>query len=417
MRVSLQRAVDPRWLIAVSAASQVATVILLGTVLAVYVGRNGSPFAVSMVFAGYFFAKTVFGVVWGAVADVTANRKAVLLGTTLLMTASVLPLFFISSVWGMVGVRILFGVFSAGYLPIMLTIVSQKGGTEFRGHSLGFFGSMRSIGFTAAQLLSGLLLGILYPRVVFAVIAGIGAIATVSVMLVSDPSSTPTAALRWSELPAAVASRISPLSSGVGHATSNGLQWLYVVIVMRNVTWHGLESLLPVFILFQIGGSEFAMGVLLALAPLGEIFGMYFVGRGADRLGRKPLIRAGAFGHGLVCIIAVAAGLADSTAIGLLLVGVAMAVKAASYSSFMSGTTAFIGDVAAGDRESELMGLRTTAIGVGGVLGPLLIGAIATLANYSAAFLLAAAVAVFATVLVEWKVIESHQGWDPTSNS
>lgn len=405
----LRRAVEPRVLIALSAASQVATVILLGTVLAVYVGRDGSPFAVSMVFAGYFFAKTLFGPIWGALADVTGNRKAVLLGTTLLMTASIVPLFFITNVWSMIGVRVLFGVFSAGYLPIMLTIVSQQGGPEFRGHSLGFFGSMRSIGFTAAQVLSGLLLGVFFPRTVFLVIGAIGFTASVAVIFVGDSTDSRESSFRWSELPAAVASRMSPVSSDVSHITSNGLHWLYTGIILRNITWHGLESLLPVFILFQVGGSEFAMGLLLALAPLGEIFGMYFMGRGADRLGRKPLIVAGVLGHGLVCVIAVVAGLSESTFLGLLIVGGAMVVKAASYSSFMSGTTAFIGDVATGERESELMGFRTTAIGVGGVLGPLLIGAAATLANYTAAFLLAAGIAVFASVVMSVKLVESHQ--------
>jgi MFS family permease len=73
-----------------------------------------------------------------------------------------------------------------------------------------------------------------------------------------------------------------------------------------------------------------------------------------------------------------------------------------------TGAETFIGDVAPGDRVSELMGLRSTAKGVGGVIGPPLLGAVATVTSYEAAIaggsLLAfAAAAVAAITLVESK--------------
>jgi MFS family permease len=54
------------------------------------------------------------------------------------------------------------------------------------------------------------------------------------------------------------------------------------------------------------------------------------------------------------------------------------------------------------------MGLRSTAKGVGGVLGPLVIGSIATVASYETAFVVSSLVAVVGTGIV-WRLLtESH---------
>lgn len=73
--------------------------------------------------------------------------------------------------------------------------------------------------------------------------------------------------------------------------------------------------------------------------------------------------------------LVVAAATLPATSTGRFAVGVvAFLLIAASFSAMTTGALAFIGDVAPPDRESELMGLRTTAKGVGVVLGPVLVG-------------------------------------------
>jgi MFS family permease len=90
-----------------------------------------------------------------------------------------------------------------------------------------------------------------------------------------------------------------------------------------------------------------------------------------------------------------------------------------------TGAIAFIGDVAdelresaarqsesdgvaPAERESELMGLRSTAKGVGGVLGPPLFGVVATVASYETAFLGGSVLAFAATALVGGRLVESR---------
>ena len=120
-------------LIGVGAATRFASGILMGTALAVYVGRQGSAFAVSMVLTAYFLGLMVFSPVWGALADVTGRRRAVLVLSGTLATIAVLPLTVTEGVLAPIGARGLYAVFAAGFAPVMLTIVSAHGGESGRG--------------------------------------------------------------------------------------------------------------------------------------------------------------------------------------------------------------------------------------------------------------------------------------------
>ncbi|MFB6170844.1 MAG: MFS transporter, partial [Haloarculaceae archaeon] len=60
-------------------------------------------------------------------------------------------------------------------------------------------------------------------------------------------------------------------------------------------------------------------------------------------------------------------------------------------------------------RESELMGLRQTARGLGGVVGPPIFGAIATVASYEVAMASGSILAFAATAVVVFGLVESRQ--------
>ncbi|MDX1744739.1 MAG: MFS transporter, partial [Halobacteriales archaeon] len=135
-----------RVLIAVAPASRMMSGILMGTALAVYIGERGSPFAVSMVLTAYFLGLLLFSPVWGAVADVTGRRRAVLVATGGLATVAALGLLVVDGVWAPIGFRLLYAVFAAGFAPVMLAIVSEHGGAEGRGREIGFYNTARATG-------------------------------------------------------------------------------------------------------------------------------------------------------------------------------------------------------------------------------------------------------------------------------
>lgn len=392
----------------VAGAAQVGTGILMGTVMAVYIGRRGSPFAVGMVSTAYFFGLVVFAPVWGAIADLTGRRRAVLVSGAALATLSALPLVVVDGVWGPILVRLVFSVFAAGFLPVMLTVVSEQGGIEGRGRNIGSFNSARSVGFTGARFFGGVLLGILAPEGVYLVVAGVSFIATVAAVLVVDPTPDIDAEPTLTELKTGVRERLFPAIDEREHLTTNGLQWLYVAVALRNMSWLGLASLLPIFLIVETGASEFVMGALLALSPVVEVGCMYVFGRAADAVGRKPLITFGIGGHVLVGLLIAASTLPASPFVGQITAGTAMVVKGVVYSATVAGAVAFIGDVTPVDRQSELMGFHSTAKGVGGVLGPVIIGGIATVTTYEAAFVVAALIAAVGAVIVWLLLVESY---------
>jgi MFS family permease len=240
------------------------------------------------------------------------------------------------------------------------------------------------------------------------VVAGASLAATIAAGLIDDPTPDPDGKPTLAELGAGIRKRLAPGIDERDHLTTNGLQWLYVALALRSMSWLGLASLLPIFLIAEVGVSEFAMGVLLALSPVVEVGGMYAFGRAADLVGRKPLVTVGIGGHVLVGVFMAAATLPGSLLAGQVTVATAMIVKGLGFSAMVAGTVAFIGDVAPIDRESELMGLRSTAKGVGGVLGPVVIGAIATVSTYEVAFVVSSLLAVAGTGIV-WRLLaETH---------
>lgn len=404
---------DRHWqpaIIGLSSATQVGAFVLMGTVMAVYVGEEGSPFAVSLVMSGYFLAAIVLSPVWGAIADVTGRRRFILVVTTAASAVSIVPLIAYDGVWESIAVRVVYGAFACSYLPLMLTIASNRGGADGRGRAIGFLNSSRSVGFTVGQAGAGALLGILSPSAVYIVVAGIGIVAALSTLFVTDPTPTRTARPSRREIATTVRTRLLPAVDDRTHLTTNGLHWLYAVLVLRNMAWLGIASLLPVYIVTEVGTSAFVMGILLAVPSGVEIAGMYVFGRVADTTGRKPLITIGTAGHGVMGVLIASAVFFGSVPLGVLFVGAGLLVKAIMYSALLTGSVAFIGDVAAVDRESELMGLRSTAKGIGGVFGPLVVGGLATVTSYEVSFLAVSSLMFVGAALASRFIVESRPG-------
>lgn len=440
LRGDVFRSDRSQWLLlATAAVSRFGGGVLMGTAMAVYVGREGSPLAVSAVATAYFAGLMLASPVWGAVADVTGRGRAVMIVTGTLATLAAAPLAVADGVWLPVGLRGLYAVFAAGFAPVALAIASERGGESGRGRSLGTFNSARSGGFAGGQFAAGILLGAVARPELYLVVAGLSAVSTVAAALVdpgppggtegavaadggagpADADDRPTRA----ELTREVRARLFPAAGDRGHYRTNGLRWLYVALAVRNVTVLGVMALMAPYLVDIVGVAEAVMGALLAVNHGTQVAAMYLLGVAADRVGRKPLIVAGMTGSGAFAVLAAAAivpgatvgvlGVAGPAWLGtglarVLAAGGALFVLGVSFSAMTTGAVAFIGDVAPAGRESELMGLRSTAKGLGGVVGPTLVGGVATLAGYPAAFALASTLAFAAAGLAGLALVESR---------
>lgn len=424
------RSARTQWLLlATAAATRFGGGVLMGTAMAVYVGREGSPLAVSAVATAYFAGLMLASPVWGALADVTGRRRGVLVATGTLATLAAAPLAVADGVWAPVGLRGLYAVFAAGFAPVALTIASERGGADGRGRSLGTFNSARSGGFAGGQFVAGLLLGTVARPELYLVVAGLSACSTVAAAFLVDPTADEPDEPSSVDLPTRtellreVRHRLLPAAGERSHFRVKGLRWLYVALAVRNVTVLGVMALMAPYLVDVVGVAEPVMGALLAVNHGTQVGAMYLLGVAADRIGRKPLIVVGMAGSGAFAVLVASAtvpaagagllGVAGPAWLGTGLARVAVAggalfVLGISFSAMTTGAVAFIGDVAPAGRESELMGLRSTAKGLGGVLGPTLVGGAATLAGYPAAFALASTLAFAAAGLAGLAVVESR---------
>lgn len=137
---------------------------------------------------------------------------------------------------------------------------------------------------------------------------------------------------------------------------------------------------------------------------------MYVFGRSSDTLGRKRFITFGMVGSGLFAVIAALAPLLNSSFSRAAVVGIAFVTLAVTFSAMRTGSIAFVGDISPDERESELMGLLSTAKGIGALVGPPLLGVVATITSFQAAFAGGSVLAFVGAALVGVTLVEPGLG-------
>lgn len=398
-----------------AAAGNKATSILMATVMAVYIGIEGSPVAVSFVLAAFFFGQMLFAPVWGAIADVTKNHRGVLVASASTAALVVLPLTVVDGVWGPLALRTLYSALIAGFLPVMLTIMNKRGGTNSRGRVVGLFGSAAAVGSMFGRSISGPLINYSSRPSIYLFLGILGGLVAVACLLVEGSSLHETNSSIETSFSDALRERLIPVSwEQTTHLRTNGLHWVYVASFFRSATVLGISSLLPVYLVSELRFSPAIMGIVLGINPGVQMIGMYSLGRVSDVTGRKGLIIGGLAGSGIFALVVGAASLPASPRLRVVVVSVGMLILGIAYSGLQTGIIAFIGDVAPTKRKSELIGLRSTARGFGGVVGPPLLGVSATIVGYEEAFAAASLLTFGSALLVAGRLIESH---DPAATS
>jgi MFS family permease len=390
---------------------------MLATALVVYVGRDGDPLAVSMLSTAFFFSMMVCTPVWGALGDLTGRRRSLLLLAGGLTTLATLGFLVVDSTWGLIGLRGLYAAFAVGFGPLMLTIVGAIAGPDRRGRASGFLSSSLAAGDMAGQAAVGFLLGLVAPSQLYALVAALALAATVAVAFVEDagpPAAnggsvagadaddplTPGALLRG------VRERLVPDADQRATIREFGLGPLYASLALRHVAVKGIGSLVPLFLIARLGVSEPVMGLLLTVSSGGQILFMTLFGRQADARSRKALVVGGMTVSGLYGVLLAVATVPGSVTLRIALAAAGFVAIAAGFSAMDIGTITLVSETVPPSHESEFVALRSTASGIGGVVGPTLVGTTVLLANYRVAFLLAGSLAFLAAAWAARTVVE-----------
>lgn len=245
--------------------------------------------------------------------------------------------------------------------------------------------------------------------VIFLVLAVVYFVVFLTVLLIEDPTPDPDHTGALPNIVSEVKARLLPVGQAKGELMTNGLHYLYAATVLHSITFFGILGLLPVYLTQEVGVSEVLMGIFLAMNPGGRTAFMYVFGRVADVRGRKSMITWGLVGSGVFALVIAAATYPENMFHRKLIAGAGFLLMAMALSAYTVGSLAIMGDNASVNRESELMGLRDTAMGVGGVLGPGLFGVMVTLIDYELALIIWSLFAFFGAILVAKGLRETAQ--------
>lgn len=398
-----------RRVIGTAGATRAASGGLLATALVVFVGREGSLFAVGMLATVFHLSTMVFSPLWGTLGDVTGRRQHLLVGISSVTTVIAFSFIFVDGVWSFVGLRGVYAVFVVGYGTLMLSLVGALGGTDHRGQATGFFKSATAVGNVVAKVLVGVFLVLLTPSELFLVVGVLSLVATGLLVKVEDPFSPSQAPVTVRSLAENIRARLIPAATERAHLHRTGLTWLYGGLAIRHMAVKGVGSLVPIYLLSQVGVSEIVMGGLLAIGPGVQVVVNPYFGRVVDQRSSKRIIVLGMAGSGAYAVVLAAASFPIGSLLQIAAAASSFVLIATGFSAMDLGVLGFIGDSVPPARESEFIGLRSTAAGVGGVIGPTIVGATATFAGYQIAFTLMGLLAFIAAFLTARTLTEPER--------
>ena len=341
---------------------------------------------------------------WGTVSDVWLGRKDVILLAAAGSTVMTLILALSRSVPMVLVSRFLIEALGAGLPPAAMALLSGEGGAASRGRRISLFTTSQAIGLLSGSVLGGFLSTALAFRVGFLVISAVSSLAAFSAYLVpARAGATRTARVAWrpilnKTLPSFYAIRNDADLSGYG------LPNLYLGIILRKAGIVGIYGLLMVFLQEERNLTPFASGSLSALNPALQALAMPFWGQATDRVSRKRV-----FLTGYALSLLVPLMMLFSNALWLL-VG-AFVVLGVGFAAFITGVTAFVGDVAPRDREGELMGLIKVSQGFGGIAGPVIAGFVSSpsVGGYTGMFVVTAAMIFVGMIITALGTRGSHR--------
>jgi PPP family 3-phenylpropionic acid transporter len=289
--------------------------------LPLWLGDKGlSASEIGIIFAGMTASRIVASPLVALAADRYNNRRAIIIACCFLSFASYLGLALASGFWPIFALAIVAGAVFAPVFPLGEGFGID--GSKEHGLDYGRMRLWASLSFLGGSLLSGAALQVApIWTVIFMIAAAQGALALVTLSLPPDVPRRVEKASRDSGGMAAlfVGSTfiVFLLATGLGQS-SHGL--LYA---LGSVQWHGQ------------GFNEFTIGCFWAVGVFAEMLLFLFARNAFTRLGAVNLIAAGAAGGLLRWIVL-------SFAPGLLIVGFAQMLHAASFAMVHLGTMHFI---------------------------------------------------------------------------
>ncbi|RSK24514.1 MULTISPECIES: MFS transporter [Hymenobacter] len=315
--------------------------------------------AVGLAVPAYLIPYGVATLFYGLLAD-RLGPPRILLGSLLAFVALTALTATASSASALVGWRLVTGLGASGVVPMALVLVSKRFAYGERGRALGWlFGAMAG-GSAFGSTLGVLLEPYVGWRALFLGVAAAGLLVWFvvrrSLVPPTTPAPPPAAPSPWR---AVVAGYGQLLGSGRGART-------YVYVLLNSIFHGGVFTWLALYFQQRFGLGEIGIGLALVGYGLPGFLLGPFIGRLADRWGRRWLIPAGLALSALATLL-LRADLPLAVAV------LAVTVLSLGYDLTQPLLAAIVTDVGK-ERPGQAMGLNVFALFVGFGLGSWLFG-------------------------------------------
>jgi DHA1 family tetracycline resistance protein-like MFS transporter len=290
---------------------------------------------------------------------------------------------FAASAWVLIALRGLAGVFTAGLLPAMTSIVGDLAPENRRARWIGVV----SGGAAAGWILGPLLGGLLYDRFGYVVPFAASISMAVGALLIAAfliPETHP---------PAAQANRPRPTwRHGLQALPARPTFFLLLFITFGVMfAWAFVEPQFMFYAYDDLSWTSSQLGLVMSAYGVAFMFGAFTLGQLSDRLGRKPVLVLG-----LALFSAQFVGLVifhDVTwiVVSFILAGLGNAL-------FDPALSAFILDITPPEQTAGTIGLKGTAGSLGNLLGPALVVLFTPFASPQVVFLIATILVLMLTL-------------------
>lgn len=316
----------------------------------------------------------------GALADHLGTRRVLLASLVVFATAPFLYLG-VENAWQLMAVRFYHGFATAIFGTVASAAIAERY-TQDRAARLSTYSSATIVGRSLAPFLGGFLISLASYGAVYIACAVSGVLALAAGLLLRDDPpaqvKTTTRLRFWASLKEVLRDR--------------GILLVSTVEAAQYLVFGAIEAFLALYAA-SLGVPAWQIGIILGVQLVSIVLAKPLMGRLSDRAGRRRVILPGlALGAGSILLLPWASGFFGLAALSL--------VFGLGFATVTSSTSALVADLTRNGRFGASMGVLRTVMDVGQSIGPVLTGWMVTVAGYTSAFNLLAAILIAAAVLL-----------------
>jgi MFS transporter, DHA1 family, multidrug resistance protein len=354
-------------------------------------GVSAMAYALTSTFAAPFI---------GVLAD-RAGRRPIILFSLAAYVVAFSGYLVATSAWLLIVLRGLAGLFTAGLVPAMTSMVGDLAPEKRRAQWIGIVNGGASVGWIGGPLLGGLL----YDRFGYVVPFATSIMMAVGALLLA------LFLIHETYTPAAYARHAQPVWTQGLPALPARPAFLLLMLITFGVmfAWAFIEPQFMFYAYDDLGWSSSQLGMVMSIYGVAFMSGEFALGQLSDRVGRKPVLVLG-----LALFSAQFIGLVIFRDVTWLVVSFFLAgLGNALYDPALS---ALILDITPPEQTASVMGLKSTAASLGNLLGPALVVLFTQFVSPQMVFLIATAL-VFMLMLTSGLALRPPESIEITTHS